>query len=159
MRDSVVWYYQEVARRVGAERMREKVAALGFGNADTGDAQKVDTFWLDGPLKVSPVEQVAFLRRLQSGALPAKAANVALVRQLIVLEQSHGYTLRGKTGLGAAEGTAVGWLVGEVERDGAQYVYATLTLDGSGNMERLLPLRRPLAERLLTRFGALPQKK
>ncbi|MCI0570756.1 MAG: hypothetical protein L0Y66_08395 [Myxococcaceae bacterium] len=154
MRDSVVWFYQELARRIGAERMRNHVQSLGYGNQDIG--AHVDTFWLEGPLRITPREQVAFLRRLQAGALPAKPAHMALVRQLIVLEQKPGYTLRGKTGLGLQGGSAVGWLVGEVEKDGAQYVYATLTLDAKGDMDRLLPLRRPLTEKLLARFGVAP---
>ncbi|MBF5046040.1 class D beta-lactamase [Aggregicoccus sp. 17bor-14] len=153
MRDSVVWFYQEVARRVGLERMREKVQALGYGNAQVGE--HVDTFWLEGPLLITPREQVAFLRRLQAGTLPVKPANAALVRQLIVLEQRPGFSLRGKTGLGREQGRAVGWLVGEVEQDGAQYVFATLTLDAKGNTDRLAPLRRPLTEKLLARYGAL----
>jgi beta-lactamase class D len=156
MRDSVVWFYQEVARRIGAERMKEQVRKLAYGNQDTGTI--VDRFWLDGPLRISPRQQVAFLRRLQSGALPVKPAHAALVRQLIVLEQQHGYTLRGKTGLGEQDGHAVSWLVGDVDVKGEPYVYAALLVDPSEDTGHLLPLRRSLPEKFLSRFGLAAPK-
>ena len=142
MRDSVVWFYQEVARRIGPERMKEQIHKLGYGNDGIGTV--VDRFWLDGPLRISARQQVAFLRRLQSGALPVKRAHAALVRQLIVLEQQPGYTLRGKTGLGHQDGHAVAWLVGEVDVKGEPYVYAALMVDPSDDTDHLLPLRRAL---------------
>lgn len=149
MRDSVVWFYQEVARRIGLERMRERLQQLSYGNHEVG--KTIDTFWLEGPLRISPLQQVSFLRRLQLGALPVHPANAALVRQLIVLEQSHGRTLRGKTGLCHEGKRAVGWLVGEVERSGRPYVYATL-VTGEGPVDRLMASRRTVTETFLERY-------
>ena len=60
--------YQELARRIGLERMREGVRKLGYGNMEIGNV--VDRFWLDGPLKISAVEQTEFLARLAGGKLP-----------------------------------------------------------------------------------------
>ena len=54
--------YQELARRIGLERMREGVKKLGYGNMEIGSV--VDRFWLAGPLAISAVEQTDFLRRL-----------------------------------------------------------------------------------------------
>ncbi|MCB1718370.1 MAG: class D beta-lactamase, partial [Candidatus Competibacteraceae bacterium] len=68
IRVSAVWFYQELARRVGAERMRELVAKAGYGNRDVAGA--IDTFWLDGAIRITPREQVAFLERLYRGDLP-----------------------------------------------------------------------------------------
>ena len=44
----VVPVYQEIARRIGPERMRDDVARIGYGNSDIGDV--IDRFWLQGPL-------------------------------------------------------------------------------------------------------------
>ena len=60
--------YQELARRIGLERMRDNVSRLGYGNKEIGAA--VDIFWLNGPLKISAVEQTQFLARLAQNALP-----------------------------------------------------------------------------------------
>jgi beta-lactamase class D len=37
MEHSVVWYYQEVARRSGRERMQQYVDLIGYGNQDISD--------------------------------------------------------------------------------------------------------------------------
>lgn len=148
MRDSVVWFYQAIARRIGRERMQHELARLGYGNGAIGD--RIDRFWLDGPLRISAREQVEFLRRLQAGKLPVRPADAALVRQLIVLEQGPGFTLRGKTGLGYQGGSAVGWLVGDVEDEGARWVYALVVLGPAEAQRRVAEARRPLLERLLS---------
>ena len=44
MRDSVVWMFQEVARRTGKERMKEWLARLDYGNKDMRGG--IDQFWL-----------------------------------------------------------------------------------------------------------------
>src|SRR5262245_46624638 len=55
IRLSAVPIYQELARRVGLERMNEWVARLNYGNATIGT--EVDRFWLSGPLEISAMEQ------------------------------------------------------------------------------------------------------
>lgn len=47
--------YQELARRITLEKMNESIQKLNYGNMDIGD--KVDMFWLEGPLKISAIEQ------------------------------------------------------------------------------------------------------
>ena len=41
---SVVWMFQEIARRTGRERMREWLGRLEYGNRDTSGG--IDLFWL-----------------------------------------------------------------------------------------------------------------
>jgi len=60
--------FQELARRIGLERMRESVRTLNYGNKTIGDS--VDSFWLNGPLKISAIEQTRFLANLAQEALP-----------------------------------------------------------------------------------------
>src|SRR5262249_34137507 len=67
---SVVWFYQEVARRIGAERMKKYVALFQYGNGDTCCA--IDEFWLRGKLRITPKQEVEFLRRMDAGQLPVK---------------------------------------------------------------------------------------
>jgi beta-lactamase class D len=150
---SVVWFYQEVARRIGARRMARWLGKLGYGNRKKAGGA-IDRFWLDGPLRISPVEQVEFLRRLHSGELPVKRAHADLVLRLIELERGPGWVLRGKTGLGIDRKRAIGWLVGSVERAGRLWIYATVMFADS--TDELLPLRRSITVELLRRHGALP---
>jgi len=114
--------YQELARRVGLERMRENVSKLGFGNGDIGAT--VDTFWLEGPLKISAVEQAGFLARLAQGKLPIREDIQESVREIVQLEQGDNWQLYGKTGWENAPGRGIGWWVGWVTKDDRVYTFA-----------------------------------
>src|SRR5690606_25194157 len=110
---SVVWYYQELARRIGAERMQAYLDRFEYGNRDISGG--IDRFWLDGGLAISPVEQVRFLERLYRGELGVSEETTALVKELLVLEETPTFRLSGKTGwagLGTEGAQEVGWLVG-----------------------------------------------
>jgi beta-lactamase class D len=69
---SAVPIYQELARRIGLERYREWLARLDFGNRQTGTI--VDTFWLDGPLEISAVEEARFAAALAQQKLEPRSA-------------------------------------------------------------------------------------
>jgi beta-lactamase class D len=114
--------YQELARRVGLERMRDNVSKLGFGNGDIGET--VDTFWLEGPLKISAVEQAIFLARLAQGKLPIREDVQESVRDIILLEHGENWRLYGKTGWENAPGPGIGWWVGWVKKDDRVYTFA-----------------------------------
>jgi beta-lactamase class D len=115
---SVVWYYQELARRIGPERMREYRRRFDYGNADIGGG--IDQFWLTGDLRISTDEQVAFLRRFLGNALGVSPRTAEIARDLLVLEETPDYRLSGKTGWAGVDidGPEIGWLVGWLERDG-----------------------------------------
>jgi beta-lactamase class D len=156
MKFSVVWYYQELARRIGKERMDSWVKKLGYGNMDTGTV--VDRFWLDGPLAISPREQLGFLKRLHDGTLPLSARSMEIVRKIIEIEKTDAYTLRGKTGLADANG-GHGWLVGWVERGEDVHYFATILLANGRKLEELIPLRHKVAREALAKLGTLPASK
>lgn len=157
---SCVPCFQDVARRIGKDRMATWLHDLRYGNEDISGP--VDGFWLDGgPLRITPRGQAEFIHRLLAGELPVKPANVELVFRLLEIEKGEGYTFRGKTGLGSMDGRAIGWLVGYAERAGHRYTYATFVRGRAGadvepEQQRLMPLRKPLTRALLARANALP---
>ncbi|OWY25530.1 hypothetical protein C7N43_20225, partial [Sphingobacteriales bacterium UPWRP_1] len=51
-KNSTVWYYQELARRVGRQQMKYWLDKANYGNADTSGG--IDKFWLTGGLRISP---------------------------------------------------------------------------------------------------------
>jgi beta-lactamase class D len=154
---SVVWFYQEIARRIGAERMQAELNAFNYGNHNIEGG--IDSFWLTGGLRISPREQVDFLHRLHVGSLPVAPEHVALVERLTVLDARVGTVLRGKTGLTLQDGVRVAWLVGSVtDARGEFYEYAMLILAKPENDAQTLPLRRSLTRKLLVRSGILPSE-
>lgn len=154
IRDSAVWYFQELARRIGAEAFARALPALRYGSAAIGPT--VDRFWLDGSLTISPREQVELMAGLRARSLPVSRQACAQVEHLITRAQQVGWSWRGKTGLGERAGRAVGWMVGLVERDANAWAYALMVRAPEADLERLIPLRPRLTRDLLVRAGALP---
>ncbi len=134
---SVLPFFQRTARLIGAERMRQGLTSLGYA-ADTFDGD-ISTFWLNGDLVVSPLEQLAFLPRVFSGTLPTAAGPVSTVTnairmptgQIVNASGSQPFALnwpsstvvRAKTGNTRANGEQVSWLVGALELKGINYVF------------------------------------
>jgi len=115
IRVSNVPVYQELARRIGLERMRENLAAIPYGNAEIGN--EVDTFWLKGPLQISAMEQTVFLAQLAQGALPFPPDAQQSVREIVKLEQKNDRILYGKSGWLMSTDPDIGWWVGWVTSD------------------------------------------
>jgi beta-lactamase class D len=152
LRDSVVWFYQEVARRIGEERMREWVRRLGYGNARVDGA--IDAFWLDdGSLRITPREQVDFLRRLRTYALPVERRHVDVLIDVLPIDRRADFVLHAKTGLGIQAGRAVGWYVGYAERGSRRWTFATRLDAPAGDLERIAPLRKDITYELLARYA------
>lgn len=133
MRHSVVWYFQEVALDVGAERMQAALDAWGYGNRNISGGQ--DRFWLNSSLRISALEQVRFMSELAGDALPASPLNQAVVRTLIRQTDDVPTGLRGelygKTGSCAGPKGDYGWFTGFLERDGQTHAFA-VNVKGEG---------------------------
>lgn len=128
-RDSVVWYFQKLASRIGHDRMQEYLDRLDYGNRDISGGQT--TFWLRSSLKISAMEQVEMLKLISSENSPFSSGNLAIVKRNITVSDTNGVRLMGKTGSGYENNKWVlGWFVGMVERDGKRYYFATNVENG-----------------------------
>jgi len=124
MKESVVWYSQQVTQKLGEQRFASYVKRFDYGNEDiSGDPGKHDGLtgsWLNSSLQISPDEQIGFLRRVLKRELGVTAQaydmSAALVRRP---DPVGGWQVFGKTG----SGNSVGWYVGWIERDGKQIVF------------------------------------
>jgi len=112
-RNSVVWFYQELARRIGYERMHKYIDLAGYGNKDIDGG--IDLFWLQGDLRITPKQQVDFLVRLHKDSLPFSKRTMDIVKDVMILEETENYILRAKTGWGIRFEEQIGWFVGYVE--------------------------------------------
>jgi beta-lactamase class D len=157
-RRSAAWYFQDIAKDVGSARYREALTAFGYGNVDVPDAS--DSFWLGGPLAISPQEQVAFLERLVLGQLNVQQSTIDAIRSVSLLSDTGGYVLRGKTGSGPVvpgefDGAFEGWLVGWVEKPDAGTVAFALYVSGP-SFESIGGFRYQMSAQFLRAIGALP---
>src|SRR5882724_9356374 len=125
---SAVPVYQEIARRIGAERMQKYVDLLDYGNRDIGGG--IDQFWLTGNMRIDPIQQIDFVDRLRRGVLPVSKRSQELVRDILSVTKSGDAVIHAKTGLLGAEvgKPSLGWMVGWGEKGPAITVFA-LNLD------------------------------
>ena len=145
---SVVWYYRELALKVGEQRMKEYVQRLHYGNEDASGP--LNGFWLNSTLKISADEQVEFLKRFYKEELPVSKRSLQIVKEIITLEETPGYKLSGKTGGGPlGENRFLGWFVGYLETADGTYLFAT-EIEGptyvSVRDERIAVTKRILAD-------------
>lgn len=149
MKRSAVWYFQEIARRVGEEKYGEFLTRFDYGNRDISGG--VDKFWLSSSLRINAANQLAFLRRFWRGELTGiSARNIEITKEVLVLEKGDDWTWRGKTGSGPIPGTDrwVGWHVGGVETMKGTKLYA-LWVEG-GSYQEIAQRRAEVLKRLLT---------
>ena len=149
-RFSAVWFYQVLARRIGHERMQEWVANIGYGNGNIGSAEDIDTFWLTGDLRITPQEQIQFLQRLYKNELPFSESTIAIVKDIMIVEQTPDYTMRAKTGWALASN--IGWYVGYLEQNDNVYFFAT-NIDIQDESD--LPARQAITQRCLASLNLL----
>ncbi len=123
---STVWFYQELASRIGEKRMREYVSRVKYGNADISNS--LTSFWLGGgSLKISLNEQVDFLSRLMRNDLEFPQHVMDTAKDIITLEKNDTYRLGGKTGSCGG----IGWFVGFVQNHDKTTVFA-FNIKGEG---------------------------
>lgn len=121
---SCVPCYQEVARKVGLQRMKQHVAQFNYG-AIKVDSSTIDNFWLVGDSRISPFQQIDFLGRFYRSELPITARTEQIMKSMMVLEDKVNYKLSGKTGWSIDRGHDNGWFVGYLESKDNIYYFAT----------------------------------
>lgn len=146
---SCVPVFSRLARMIGDERLAAGLRQLGFGNAA---ATGTFPYWLRGDMRITPLEQVAFMDRLRMGTHPVAASAQRMVTDMIELERNGDLVIRGKTGWSTA-GAGVGWLVGWAEKGAEARVFAV-----NLEMKQMAqaPLRLKIVKAVLAAEGLAP---
>ncbi|WP_395088931.1 penicillin-binding transpeptidase domain-containing protein [Armatimonas sp.] len=123
---SAEWYFQDVARKLGAERLRAGVKKLGYGSGWSGKTPA--SAWHDGTLTISPMEHVLVMQRLSAGTWPFFAPIQTSVKKCLAYPVDGDVQLWGKTGSSekGKDGRALGWYVGAFLREGEATSFAIL---------------------------------
>ncbi len=127
MTASAIPVYQELARRIGLNRMQNEVKRIGFGNSNIGN--KVDDFWLVGPLKITPKQEAEFAYRLANNKLPVSLATQEKVHTMLFNEEINGSKIYAKSGWGWDVKSQVGWYTGWVVQPNGKIVAFSLNLE------------------------------
>ena len=152
MRPSVLWFFQAMAPRIGAARAHDWLQRFHYGNTDTSGP--ITQYWINGRLRISPDEQLAFLKKFYDGVLPVSQPHTDALRGALeqapgTVENARGVTplaalwrsgvsLNSKTGASTiASGESVSWLVGQLTVDRRRLVFASAVWRPRGGVDTL----------------------
>lgn len=130
IKNSVVWYSQVLTKQMGMEKFQAYVDMFNYGNKDlSGEPGKnngLTNAWLTSSLKISPREQIVFLKHIVNKDLKLSAQTYSDTKAIIERGTiADGWKLYGKTG----SSTPLGWFIGWIEKDRKTYLFAYLKKD------------------------------
>jgi len=156
-RVSAVPYFQELARRIGKDTMQFWLDSLHYGT--TKIKTRIDTFWLDNSLKITPDEELGLVKKLYFNQLPFYAAYQDTVKKLMLFEDKPAYKLSYKTGWGQREnGNQLGWILGWIEENRHPYFFV-LNIESTDKNIDLPAIRTNILKNILTQLGFMQGKK
>lgn len=154
-RVSCVPCYQEIARKIGYDRMRSWLEKLDYPGM-TFSAEEIDKFWLEGDSRISQMQQIDFLKRFYFSELPVSRETETIVKQIMQVEKTDRYTLSGKTGWGIRDGKNNAWYVGFLETQDNVWFFATNVVPKEGfNMDNFTQARIEITKAALKRMGLM----
>jgi beta-lactamase class D len=161
-RVSAVPYYQEVARRIGKDRMEYWLDTVNYGAGAKDTAYQIktaiDTFWLDNSLKITPDEELGLVRLLYFNQLPFFKVYQEKVKNAMLFETTTQYRLSYKTGWGQKEnGNHLAWIVGWVEENNHPYFFV-MNFESSDPGADIPTIRMNMLKGILKQLGFLEGK-
>lgn len=150
-KNSTIWFYEEIAKRIGRKRYQKILNKCGYGNGNLNE-QGTD-FWNYGEFAVSPVNQIEFLVHLYENKLPFSRSTIDKVKEIMISEQTEMYTYRDKTGWTRKDGIDIGWWVGYVETKDNVYFFSTRLLkDEKDSNPNFSKARKEITKLILNEF-------
>ena len=145
--NSTVWYFQELARKIGEKHMKKYLAQFNYGNQNIGGG--IDKFWLSGDLRISPLQQLEFLKALWNEELKLAKKTTQTMKKVFLVEKRGGATLYAKTGWGFTDSTDIGWYMGVVENEKSTYLFVHALVSKDSRLELFGEARKSIARRIL----------
>ncbi len=150
---SCVPCYQQVARKIGAERMTKYLDKLEYGSMKV-DSANIDLFWLEGESRINQFQQIDFLKRFYKSELPITQQTVTIMKRMMVVEENEEFKLSGKTGWSIRNGNDNGWFVGYIESQQKIFFFATnVEPKEQFDMEKFHMIRKNVTYRAFERMG------
>lgn len=149
---SCIWFYQELAKRIGKQTYLDYFNRLNYGNKLVGE--EVTTFWLKdgGDLRISPYEQVEFLRQIYQKKLPIADRTYEILEDIMLEETLDNYKIYSKTGAATKDWIGHGWYVGYIKTKDQVWIFATnILIDGMKD----LPKRKAVTMAALKKKGII----
>ena len=120
---SMVAIYRQLANDIGEKNMLAYLNKMHYGNEDISSG--LDSFWLNGSMKISAIEQTQFLQKIYHNQFALNDQAIESLKEIMLVETKPNYRLFAKTGAGKVDdGTMLGWYIGFVENDAGVHFFA-----------------------------------
>ncbi len=156
--NSVVWYSQKLTKQLGMKKFRKYVDQFNYGNKDlAGDKGKnngLTNAWLISSLKISPVEEVNFIKNIFDRKLGVSTKAYEMTQSILPeFKTENGWKVKGKTGSGTLPDNirSQGWFVGWAEKGKQKIIFAKFLIEDKSD----LPSGPKAREQLLAEFPML----
>lgn len=148
-------YFQEVARRITKPVMQKWLDTVKYGNMKIS---KIDTFWVDNTLQISPDEELGFVKKLYFDQLPFHKLTMQSVRSVMLMEKTSQYELSYKTGWGIVGKKQIGWITGWIEKNGLP-TFFVLNIESENPDIDMRTIRINILKSILTDAGYIEDGK
>jgi beta-lactamase class D len=153
MQYSCVWYSKVLAGYLGIEKMQSYLDGMEYGNKDLSGSSATDTTWINSSIKISPKEQVHFLKQMIEGNLPISQKAIQMTKEILFKEElGLGWKLYGKTGWSGSDITRdgktlqFGWFVGWIENGDRFFPFAYLIRNDKIQLDQRIPRVKELLQ-------------
>lgn len=157
-RVSAVPYFQEVARRIGKDTMQLWLDSLSYGSKKINT--RVDSFWLDNSLTITPDEELGLVKRLYFNQLPFFTTYQDKVKKAMLFENNSNYQLSYKTGWSGWDEKRkrhIGWMVGWIVENEHPYFFV-LNIESAAQDFDMVKVRLKLLKEILDYLGFMKGK-
>lgn len=151
LKNSVVWFYEEIGKRVGSERMQSWLEKINYGNRNVSGEYP---YWLRGNLRITPNSQLEFMKKFYFENLPFNPKNIQTVKNILEIEKTDEYKIIGKTGWGDLNGNSTGWLVGYLTKNNNTYIFVTC-IQSSNPPENFASSRLIITKKIFNELGII----
>ncbi len=153
--NSCVPCYQEIARKIGVDRMNKFLSDFNYGNMKI-DSSNLDKFWLEGDFAINQISQIEFLLKLYNNELPVSESTHKIMKEIMLTDELPNEILRAKTGWAIRNGKNNGWYVGYIDKDTNAYFFAVNIIpDKDFDMSMFPKIRKDIAFRALREMGII----
>jgi beta-lactamase class D len=148
-------FFQQVAKNIGQDTLQSWVDSVSYGNKNIGE--QLDRVGINNSLKISPDEQLGFMKRLYFELLPFRKSVQISMKELMVMNDNTDYKLSYKTGAGKnPKNENIGWMIGWIEENRHVYFFVTLL---KSNKEEVNKNTVEITNSILSHYGFFKGKK
>ncbi|MBI3236852.1 MAG: class D beta-lactamase, partial [Chlamydiales bacterium] len=152
---SCIWYSKLIALELGVEKMQDYLLAFSYGNCDLSGGLPLPgpstPAWVASSLKISPREQIHFIKRMLLAELPLSEKASLMTQKILFKEElPGGWKLFGKTGWSGSVNKddpfllQWGWFVGCIEKQGRFFPFAYLIRADKIDLDRRISRTKEL---------------